>query len=150
MVDSSACVALLSLDGIIAGLLWVLLLFLLLQHTHDTNYPQTLDCWQGWQDRAQVLQSFWMAGHIKHWETILAIVFLAGWTWESNTWRRRGDATYGRGFTADVTQYSSTEVPGIRSFSSCRAVVHTSSVRSLSSPSWAVASPSWFTGTVLG
>jgi len=46
---------------------------------------------------------------------------------------------------AVVSQYSSTEVPGIRS-SSCKALVLTRSDRSLSSFSWAAASGSCVTG----
>ena len=56
---------------------------------------------------------------------------------------------YGRGFPADVSQYSSTNVSGIRRFSSCRAVLLTSSVRISSSSSWAAASASWVTGAVI-
>ena len=47
---------------------------------------------------------------------------------------------YGRGLPEEMSQYSSTDVPGMRILSSCSAVVITSSVRSSSSFSWAAAS----------
>ena len=137
---ASACVALLSIDGLSQVCRECRYCSSSNTPTTQSNHPQTLGRWYCWQDRAQVLQSFWMAGHTKRWETILVVAFLAGWLWESNTWRR-GDGTYGRGFK-DVSQYSSIEVPGIISSSSCRTVLHTSIVQSLSSSSCAAASPS--------
>ena len=57
--------------------------------------------------------------------------------------------TYGRGLPEGVSQNSSTEVPEMRILSSCSAIVLTSSVRRSSAFSWAAASASCITGTVI-
>jgi len=41
-------------------------------------WRETLERCQGWQSRAQVRQSFRMAGHTKRWEKSLAIAFIPG------------------------------------------------------------------------
>jgi hypothetical protein len=56
---------------------------------------------------------------------------------------------YGRGLPEEVSQYSSTEVSGMGTFSRCSAVVLTRSVCSSSSFSWAAASASCVTGAVI-
>jgi hypothetical protein len=67
-----------------------------------------------------------------------------------NIWRWRGEGTEGRGLPEEVSQYSSTEVLGLRSFLSCNAVVLTRSDRSSSSFSWAAAIPSCVNGAEIG
>ena len=66
-----------------------------------------------------------------------------------NNYRRRGDGIYGRGLPEEMSQYSSTEVPGMRIFCSCNDELLTRSVRSSSSSAWAAASASCVTGAVI-
>ena len=51
---------------------------------------------------------------------------------------------YGRGLPEEMSQYSSTDVPGMRIFFSCNAELLTRSVRSSSSSAWAAASASCY------
>jgi hypothetical protein len=72
-----------------------------------TAWRETLECWQDWQARAQVRQSFYMPGHTKRCVISFAGALVPGCDrsrMDWNSWSHRRVATCGQDLLADMLQ----------------------------------------------